>query len=755
MDLRSSKPDLSLTQLMALVWRRRLMIAAGAVLAAILALIYVNQVTPRYTSTGLLMMDNRHITIPELSGALSTMQVDGGRSRSEAELLRSYAMADKVARSLNLLKDPEFNWTLLPPETGIWADIKSTLKPDNWMPRPWREFLAEYKIMAPPRDGPVEFSEQALWASVVGTLITNLVVRNDDRSYVLTLSYESETPATAAAIVNKIMEIYVAEQTSAKVLATAQANSWLNERLTELRNDVQQADQKVAEYRSSNSLTETRSGTVSLQQLSEVNSQLSVARADLGRLESIYQRALEGSRSSGSAAANSEVLASPAVQRLHERETEATQRLAELSESLGARHPQRLAVESELRELRSRLGVEVNKVVGALSSDVAAARGRVQALERRMRDLEVVADKSASAQSTLNQLTKEADTKREIYQTFLTRVEQTNQQGSIQQADARVISPAVVPIYPSSPAKTIFISVMMLAGLLFSAAGAVMRELTNDRIDSLPELNALTGLPALGAVPMVGGGSDIRRSLTNYVLNHPNSGASETLRGIRVNVNMALEQSRSRVLMVTSALPGEGKTTFLTALGRLSALDGQRVLLVEGDLRRPRIGALLGMSEGPGIEDVLNGVAELPDVLRFDARSGMHYLPARSGVENAQQLLESRAFRRILADASREFDLVLIDSPPVIRVPDPVVLSKNCDAVIMVVSWKRTPRGIIMEALKRLQVSKDVMVGTVLNKVGGSMPEEYYYSGYGRQALPAPTQAKPSLTVARSVARNL
>lgn len=716
---------LSLAQTLFVLWRRRGVILATVGLLVVVAVVAAKLLPPKYVAEGLLTIDTRQVTIPELQNAISGPLVDAAIGRTEARVLASRGLAERVARKLRLENDPEFNPTLSgADQPGLLAALDVVT--------PLRDWLIEQELL--PRRPVVDRAvADPAWEMVLDRLQDQLNIRNDERSYALAVGFQGRNPETAAAIVNAIMEMYVAEQVAVKSKATHDANAWLTERLQELRHEVDEADRRMQEYLTSNALLQTRAGTVGAQQLNELNTQLTLARAARTQAEATLDRVRAAVRTQGSAAGASEVLASPLIQNLRGKEAEVMQGLALLSQRLGDRHPQRIALADQLADLRRKIGAEVDRVAGALAGEVESARAKEKALTARLIELQATAGEQAQGEIILNQLQKEADAKRTVYATFLGRVEQTAQMGNIQPADSRIITRAEVPATPSSPRLIIFVLLAVIGGGLAGVGLALAVEWHDDRFRSLEDITTLTGLLGLGAVPALRGRrTPAEGSLIHYVMDNPNSPVAETIRGIRVRLKGTGHPNPPKVVLVTSAEAGEGKSSFATALGRLSARDGGKILLIEGDLRRPNLFRMLNCPQGPALDDVLAGTADWNKAMIRDPDSGLYCLPARGGSANPQHLLESAGLKDLLTEVAKAFDLVIIDSPPVMRVADPILLAGVADAVIMVVSWKRIRRKAVIEAIGRLESAGRMVSGVVLSRVRGPMPQEYVYGGYTR-----------------------
>jgi len=296
-------------------------------------------------------------------------------------------------------------------------------------------------------------------------------------------------------------------------------------------------------------------------------------------------------------------------------------------------------------------------------------------------------------------------------------------------SDGRIVSPAVPPVDPSAPRTMIFVAFGAIASLM-AACGAVLgREQLRKGFGSLGEISVTTGLPGIAAMP------EVRRqgSPVDFILNNPTSEMAETIRGIRARLKLSGGDRPVKVVLVTSAMPQEGKTSFAASFARLSARDGQNVLLIEGDLRRPKIGPLFGGDQWRPWQDALGSSESIDHFVGTDPQSGLHFLAAREEVDSRLDLFESPMFRNLIRAAGRIYDFVIIDSPPVLHVSDPLVLAQHADAILLIVRANRTPRSVVSEAIARLTVTGKP-IGIIGSRMSSPIAADGIYVGYARGA---------------------
>jgi polysaccharide biosynthesis transport protein len=703
----------SVFDVFASIWRRRWLIAMVAVPMMVATFVIAKLMPQSYNAEGAIVIASRKYMIPELE-SISTPTGDISIVRSEIAVLRSRTLLRGVAKKLHLESLPEFN---------------SRLRPVSWYqrfdPRPYIDALFAQKV-----DHPVDPNE-AIDSEVEYTLAQNLAVANDSRDYVITIDYRSRDPRLSAQVVNTLMADYINQYIESKVAATISANASLNSRAEDLRRELGDADAKVQAFVAKTGLLQTRLGSVSSQQLNDLNTQLSTARSDRAASEARYAQAVALQRNGGSTASASDVLASPLIQRLREKEADLLRQQADAATKLGPKHPERRAIEEQLSDIRKNIAGEIAKVVQSMRGEVDVAHVREASLQQKVTQLQGSALSTADAQSEFERMQADADGKRKIYNEFLLRVAQTAKPDDKQQADARIISNAVPPTGASFP--RVF-QLVLLAGVI-ATLGSVAGVLLNDQLDhgyhSLGQVRADTGLLGFGAIPAIRRRGR-RAAWQRYILDHPYSSFAETIRGFRARLHAAARFRPAKVILVTSAQAGEGKTSVALAFARLTAQDGHRVLLIDCDLRRPALGKILPLPTADDYSEVLAGQASWRENVRVDQISGLHYLVTAKPPRNVSQILETKGLEHTLREAAAEYDFVVIDSPPIMRVTDALLLARHVDIVAVVVWWKHTRRRVVAEALRRLDTHTDKLCGVILNKVATEKATDDGYSGYGK-----------------------
>ncbi len=704
--------------ILAVLRRRKHVILGCIVLVTLLAAVIVFQLTPRYTAEASIMLDTRKNPMVDLQSVLSGQQVDSAAIRSELEVLKSRTLAQKVADKLDLYFRPEFNPSVRPPRLA-----ESLLHP---LQSVTALFGRSTMLPGEPADATPEETEEDRRIAVARALMAHVDATNDGRSYLIRIRAESRDREFAAKIANAYVDVYLLDQLEAKFDAVRRASSWLNEHLTELRDKVRDSDHAVEMFKEQHNLTEVKGGgTLTAQQLSDLNSQLMIATADRTQKESTLRQLQDQLRGGNVDAAS--VLASPLIQRLREQEAELLRRQAELATRYKPAHPTMINLRAEIQDTKRKLDEEIGKTIRGMEGDLAVARAREVSLRDTIRGLQKNTSEQDKAMVQLHEIEREAEANRALYENFLSKFKQTSAQEDIQQADARVVATATPPTAPTYPNKTMLTGFAFIVSIFLGIAAAFAIERMDNGLRTSDQVEKVMGVGTLGLVPTVGR----KDPPQDVVLTQPTSQYSEAIRTIRTALRYSHVDRPPKIVLVTSSLPNEGKTVFAASLARSIARSGGRALLIDCDLRRPGVAGLLGCDGEPGLLALFDDGVDQDSVIRVDPGSGMHYIASKGGAPNPQDLLGSQQMQAFLERMRARYDLIVVDAPPVLAVSDPIILSHMVDTTIYLVRWEKTPRPIVTGALKLLRASGGPIAGAVLSRVNARRHAAY---GYGDSA---------------------
>jgi polysaccharide biosynthesis transport protein len=669
-----------------------------AVFAVVMALI----LPPHYAGKAIVMLDPRQKNLTNIESVMSSLPADSAVIRSEMDVIQSRAVANRVIDELNLLKDNKFN---------------PSLSVTGWISRLFASSKEEAKAKR----------EEQNRTSAFLRLQRSLEVQNDGRSYSINITYRDRSPEKAAAIANSYADQYLVDQLEVKYEASQRATAWLAKRMESLREEVRAAEKAVEDFKTANNLVNVGDETITQKQLTTINSQLLQARAERSQAEA--RLVSVKNLSPEQLATSSVVLSSPLIQKLREQEAEVRRKEADLATRYGDRHPKMIDVRNELQGIKDKIGEEILKTTASLQNDLDIAENKTLTLEKEMGNIEAETGTGNQAMVTLRQLQREAQATRSLYEGFLNRSKQIAEQQDMQVADARIIARADIPMKPYFPNLWIFLALGVGLGGMIGFITAMILEYLDRGIRALSFIEKNYGVPALGLVPIAETAEG--QLPTDYILEKPLSAYAEALRSIRTAIHFSNVDHPPKVMVVTSSLPNEGKTVFCASFARMLAKSGNRVLLIDADMRRPRLHSLLSLDKTrPDLAMVLAGDAPLSEAIQKDV-SGADVIIARTKTPNPQDLLSSRQMEKLLAGVRQDYDMVIIDTPPIMAVSDSALASKLADCTVYVVRWASTPREVVAESLKQFANYNIKLTGIVLTQVDLMQQKQYGYGDYG------------------------
>jgi len=695
--------------------RRRLKIILRlTALFGFLGFIIALVLSPIYRAEAVLLLDQRQSQMFEVGKSLlPTMPASNAALYSEIDILTSRAVLNRVVKKLDLINDTE-----LSPHSSLFRKLFS-----------FSLFSSASEQEATER----EETERAMTAAAKAVK-KKLKVSNDGKSLSIHVAFESSDPRKAAQIANAVADEYLVDQLEAKYEVISRANKWLSERLASLRQQVETTEKAVESFRQKANLIQIDGSTVAAKQMQEINTQLITARASTSQSEARLRNAQAMVRSGAGIEGSTDVLNAPLIQRLREQEASVRRREAELSTRYGERHPTMINARAERRDIQRKISEEIQKILRSLSSEVNISRAREQQLQKDLSLLEIKAGKELRSSVQLRQLQREADANRALYENFLNRFKQTSEQQDMQLPDTRIIARADVPVVPAFPQTWLFVLVGLILGGVLGLLAAYLAEFFDRGFRTAPQLEEGTGIPVIGQVPSLKTISD--RPPEDYVVDKPLSAYSESLRTVRTAIHFSNVDNPPKTVMVTSSGPGEGKTTFCLSLARSLATSGNKILLIDADLRRPRIARLLEIAaNGKDLSAILTGKYNFEDVVRQDQLvAGLDIIPAFGRAPNAQDLLGSKQMKKLVKELSKKYDLVLIDTPPILAVTDAAMVARVVDTSLFLVKWASTSRETVTQALRQLRGLDCRVAGAVLNQVNlnelASYGDGYYNHRY-------------------------
>ncbi len=699
-----------------------LMVRAWTILGVIgvcmtIALVVMFQITPVYTASTLIMVGQRENKVLDAESVVAGLQADTSTLENQIQVLKSWSLAEKVVLKLNLMRDPEFNSALSKRSVYNIASWFSSSKPPERIVIP----KGAEKLTVKP--------------AILNRFASKLSVATQGRSSVIKVTFESSDREKAAKIANAVAAQYTMDQLDTKFDAAKQTTDWLNGRLQQLAEKVRLSENAVEQYKADHGLTDGKGGTsLAGEQLSELNSQIVVARSKLAEHEAKHRQVNALFKQGGNVDSIAAVINSPVIGALRTQQAELVRKEAELSTKYGARHPQMIALTDEKKQLDFKIEEEVKRIIKNLANEAAVARASLKSLEESLAEIQGTANTQSQASVKLRELEREAQSNRTLYETFQARFKASEERDQVQTPDARVIQKAAVPAEPSFPNRPMLMGVSLIGSTVLGLMIAFMLERMDNGFRTGPDVERALRLANLSVVPML----PKEKHVADRIVQKPLSAFSESIRSLFAALQLSNVDQPPKVVVVTSSVPSEGKTSIAVSLGRLASKSGLRVLLIDGDLRHPSVsGQFSPRAPEAGLVEVLAGRRDLAQVIHRDPISPLEYVPVSTPPANPADLLASQSMRRLVDVLRRHYDMVIIDAAPVLPVSDTRMLARLADKMVYVIKWDATPREAVAGGIKLLREAHADIAGVVLNQADMRRHAIYGYGytsyGYGNK----------------------
>ncbi len=717
-------PDssLDLRRVLSILKRRKVMILGVMVIVTSLAALVVSQLTPLYRAEVKLVLAQSRENLP-IQAVVQGLNPDLFTNETEAAILTSRELAAKAVARLNLTNSPLYNPDLQPKAKGFLSAVLD----------PIAEALFGKSGAGSQGAGlSAEDKQRQLVQAAIDNYTHDLNVTASDRSRVITLQYVSTDAHMAALAANTTAEMYILDQLSSKDQTTARASDWLNQRVAEMHQRVIDSEKKLEDYRRTTGMVDTGGASIYQAQLARQNEELALARGQLAEAEARAHQVQDQFRN-GDVDTAAAVLNSPLIHSLTDQEEQVSRKLAELKTQLKETHPQVKLTEHELADIKGKIAIEVQKIAANLGNELTIARVRVQNLERELADTQRKVEKQNESDGNLRSLESDVKANRTLYETLLSRLKETDvqQDSSMQQPDARIISRATVPTYPFYPRRGLMVAAALVVSAVMGIALALLVEFLDSGFRSLSQVETMTGLPTLALIPSLKELAGEKTRPHEIAVERPNSSYGEAIRTIRTGLLLSHIDHPPRTVMVTSSVPGEGKSSVALSLACATARSTQKAIVLDCDLRHSTLHKYLGCPNKIGLTDYLAGQASLEDVVEIDPHSGVHFITAGSRAPNPVDLLGSQEMKKLVARLSSLYDLVVLDSPPLLPVSDALVLARIVDKAIFLIRWEKTKRETALSGLKLLVEAGANVAGIALTQVDVRKHATYDYTDSG------------------------
>lgn len=719
------EPDLlaadDLLRLFAAFLRRQYpIIISVMLLMVVLGTIYLVTTPPRYTAESTVIIDTRKVQLLQQQTVLGDFGVDSATVESQVEILRSESIARSVIKKLNLVDDPVF----MNASGGLVSQAVDYV----------RSFIS-----------PPQKTDQSLEGRALLRFNAWLSVNRVGLTYVIGINFTSPSPVLSARIANAIAESYIDEQLEAKYQATRRASGWLQDRISELAEQATKAERAVVDFKNKNNIVNTGGRLINEQQLAEANSALSGARQQTAEAKARLERIDDIMRADVPDATVTDTLRNEVITRLRQQYLDLAGREANWSQKYGASHLAVVNLRNQMLEIKRSIKDELKRISETYRSDYEIAKVREEQAQQRLTQVISQSQQTNEAQVELRDLESKSQAYRALHDNFLQRYTEAVQQQSFPVTDARIITKASPPTNKSHPKTTLVIVAMIVGGAVFGIVVGTLRDFTDRSLRTKAQVEDYLQMDCISVIPTAkeaawiapegkrgfrsrlkaqAAGINSRSLLHDSALWHavdaPFADFAESVRSIKAAVDLGSFSRPSRVIGITSAVSGEGRSTVAGALAAVIAQTSSRVLLVDGDLRNPMLTSRLAPEAEVGLTQVVSGEADIDDAIWTDPQnSNFAFLPnpaaAAGRVSYPGAILGAEATNTLFADLRDRFDYVVVDLSMLLSGAD-ARATRFIDSYVMVTQWGRTKRETVQHALSGAKIVSDRLLGVVLNK---------------------------------------
>ncbi len=711
--------------------RRQKWVVINSVLTLfVLAVLFILQSVPMYTASTSLLIDSKQVGFNASSAFEGALAFETGAVDSQVLVVTSDRIAAAVIDHLDLLHNSAF---LKPPQSLLSIAASATFAKIN-------SLLAMLEGGGRVRqfsDYPVDVQRSLL----VTQLQNNLKVTRSGRTYVLIIEYSDPDPSLARAIVSTYASAYLQDQLESRFDTARQASTWLDARISEIKAKADAANLAVQAFKDKNNLTEASGRLINDQSLTDANTQLSIARNDLTSAKAKFAQLKTIIDAHDLTGSNIDALANPIISQLRAKYLESSKMNSDITSRLGPQHESAIRARKEMDQYDQLIFDELLRQLKSYQSEVKIASDRVASLELTVGSMGKINNTDSAAISKLKTLEQEASTYQTLYSNYLQKGQELFQQQSIPISDARVITDAALPIKPSSPKVILILLGSIVGGLIIGGGIAALREFSERGFRTSTQVRGEVGIDFVAYVPMLEAASFRMRRKSAIEKDKPDQGArklrpsqasltvtvdepmsryAEAMRAFKLSTDFHFGLKRPLVLGVISVFPNEGKSTAAKNFASLLAIQGERVLLIDGDLRNPKLTRDLAPTARAGVLEILHDKEMTFDrAVYMEEQSGLMFLPAstRGRVPATGDLLGSQGMRDLMLSLKGKFDIIIMDLPPVGLVLDAVAAESYIDGFHLVVEWGKTPRSAVRDTLASEPIIASRTIGISLSKV--------------------------------------
>ena len=694
-----------------------------AVAVGILAALYANSLVPIYSAS-------TKVSIERVSPATGSsadvswysMQQYPG---TQYEIIKSKSVAELVVENLRLWEHPHFQ-TKAPETESSWRKYIPFLNKKS-------EQEEELKEEVNTDEKDIDDMKASLVSMVQGGISVSPI----KDTFVVEIGYSSSSPEVAAMVANGVVDAYIQRNLEARFKEVKKVSDWMTESLGGITDQLEGSESKLQQYRSKENLVDVGKGAIGFQteRLGELSDQVAKERLAFNQLKILKRQAGRFSKMPLEELLNNpSIYKHPTLNQLKAAEVEASRRLAELQKRYGPKHPKMKQTTNEVEAIRNRYRELIPSIIRGIDEDYQVSRQNLASLEKEYESLKKEVQSANVKSFELERLQQDVEGSRKLRDLFMEEYKQTSLNSSFETDRVRVVDPALVPGWPSMPNKRRIIMMSVLLALFAGVGLAFLIDYLDQTIKTSEDVERKLGLAAMGLLPEMNKKKIKKGEIKpeRAYLEDESSNFSETIRTIRTSITLSALDKPHKVILSTSSIPGEGKTTVACNVA-LSMSQLEKTLIFDADMRRPSAKKIFGYDHrSAGMSELLAGTAEFKDVIHKVEGTDLYVITAGAIPIDPLDLLASKKFNLLIEELKKRYDRIIIDSPPVSLVSDAVLLSSFVDAVIYVVKSDSTNSKIVNASIQKLRHVNAHILGVVVNNVDIKKMSKYYGYGYGK-----------------------
>jgi len=720
--------QIDLRDYLRVVLKRRWIIFTIFMLVVLSVAIHTFSATPIYQASARIVIEKEN---PNLVSIQEVMAVDATGSdyyQTQYKIIESRAVAREVVKRMDLENSPEF---FPPPKDDIVSNVTRWFGEIVNFWKEWATALIRTELTES-EDAAKTFEDQD--SELVSAFIERIDVAPIRNSRLVDVSMEAADRVLAAKMANEVVRTYIDLNLEIKLMAAKDAVKWLSARIDEERKKVEAAERALLHYKEVQGIImgfSSDAEKITAEKLAQLSAQVVDAESNRVEAETRYRQAMELEDTPDMLDSIPEVLNNELVREIKKMEVDLYNNMSELSKKYGRKHPRMVAIQSELVELKKRKQQEVKRVVNSLRNKYRLAVAKEGSLKKALAKQKTESFELNKKAIQYGVLQRQAESSRHMYELLIKRFKETSLTEEMKTGNIRVIDKAEVPRFPVKPKKRLNILLAIVVGLTLGIGFAFFLEYLDNTIKLPDEVKSYLQIPYLGPIPAYAENGDFDGIPKDLVTVHsPKATASESFRGIRTGILFSSADASPQVLMISSAGPGEGKTVCVSNLAATMAQSGSKVVLVDCDMRRPRLHRIFDIPRDSGVSNFLVGNKALTDIILTTAVENLHIVPSGPIPPNPSELLGSKTMGNLIETLRKDYDRILIDTPPITAVTDPSILAALSDGVVLVIRAGVTPRQVVQNGLGQLRSINAPILGAVLNGVNTGRDSYYYYQYY-------------------------